>query len=115
LPPLVAAGTPALSSETPATAYRVSLLGVPSRRMIAHNLQTRKGRRSMSARPVTVEPRHPALVEHAKVRQGSLQNRMADRITQLAGSMAFVYLHVLWFALRIAFRVEKFPLGLLIL
>lgn len=49
----------------------------------------------MSIRPVTGEPKHPALVEHAKERQGSLQNRMADRITQFAGSMAFVYLHVL--------------------
>jgi uncharacterized membrane protein len=38
---------------------------------------------------------------------------MADRITQFAGSMVFVYLHVLWFFLWIAFGVEKFPFGLL--
>jgi uncharacterized membrane protein len=67
----------------------------------------------MSVRPVTGEPRHPALVEHAKERQGSLQNRVADRITQFAGSMAFVYLHVLWFVAWITLRVEKFPFGLL--
>jgi uncharacterized membrane protein len=67
----------------------------------------------MSVRPVTREPRHPALAEHAKVRQGSLQNRVADRITQFAGSMIFVYLHVIWFALWIVLRVEKFPFGLL--
>jgi uncharacterized membrane protein len=62
---------------------------------VARNVADQEGRRSMSIRPVTGEPKHPALVEHAKERQGSLQNRMADRITQFAGSMAFVYLHVL--------------------
>jgi uncharacterized membrane protein len=67
----------------------------------------------MSVRPVTVEPRHPALVEHMKERRASLQNRVADRITQFAGSMVFVYLHVLWFILWIILRVEKFPFGLL--
>jgi uncharacterized membrane protein len=66
----------------------------------------------MSVRPVR-ELRHPALAEHAKVRRGSLQNRMADRITQFGGSMTFVYLHVVWFALWIVLRVEKFPFGLL--
>ncbi len=49
----------------------------------------------------------------AKERRGSFQNRMADRITQFAGSMAFVYLHVLWFVVWITLRVEKFPFGLL--
>jgi uncharacterized membrane protein len=73
----------------------------------------RKEEGKMSVRPVTEEPRHPALVEHAKRRRGSLQNRVADRITQFAGSMTFVYLHVLWFVLWITFRVEKFPFGLL--
>ncbi len=67
----------------------------------------------MSVRPVTEEPRHPALVAHAKERRASLQNRVADRITQFAGSMAFVYLHVLWFIVWIRLRVEKFPFGLL--
>ena len=67
----------------------------------------------MSTRPVTREPRHPGLVEHIKERRASLQNRLADRITQFAGSMAFVYLHIVWFVLWIAFRVEKFPFGLL--
>jgi uncharacterized membrane protein len=67
----------------------------------------------MTVRPVTREPRHPALVEHTKERRASLQNRVADRITQFAGSMAFVYLHVLWFGLWITLRVEKFPFGLL--
>jgi uncharacterized membrane protein len=67
----------------------------------------------MSIRPFTREPRHPALIEHTKERQASMQNRVADRITRFAGSMAFVYLHVVWFVLWFAFRVERFPFGLL--
>ena len=42
-----------------------------------------------------------------------MENRVADRITAFAGSMPFVYLHVLWFASWIAFGVEKYPYGLL--
>jgi uncharacterized membrane protein len=57
--------------------------------------------------------RNPVLLEHAKQRAESVQNRIADRITQFAGSMAFVYIHVLWFATWIVFRVEKYPFGLL--
>jgi uncharacterized membrane protein len=34
-------------------------------------------------------------------------------ITRFAGSMAFVYLHVIWFACWIGFGVEKYPFGLL--
>jgi uncharacterized membrane protein len=56
---------------------------------------------------------NPALVEHARERAESVQNRIADRITDFAGSMAFVYLHVLWFAAWIIFGVEGYPYGLL--
>jgi uncharacterized membrane protein len=56
---------------------------------------------------------HPALVEFAENRAQSAQNRIADKITQFAGSMLFVYVHVAWFALWIVFRVEKYPFGLL--
>jgi uncharacterized membrane protein len=58
-------------------------------------------------------PQHPALRAHAAARAQSFQNRIADRVTQFAGSMAFVYLHMLWFAVWIGFRVEKYPFGLL--
>jgi uncharacterized membrane protein len=34
-------------------------------------------------------------------------------ITRFAGSMTFVYVHVIWFSLWIILRVEKFPYGLL--
>ena len=56
---------------------------------------------------------NPALLEHAKQRAESVQNRIADRITQFAGSMAFVYIHVVWFASWIGFGVERYPYGLL--
>jgi len=50
---------------------------------------------------------------HAEMRRASIQNRIADAITKFAGSMVFVYVHIVWFALWIGFRVEKFPFGLL--
>ena len=53
------------------------------------------------------------LAAHAEQRRQSVQNRIADAITRFAGSMLFVYVHILWFALWIGFRVEKFPFGLL--
>jgi uncharacterized membrane protein len=58
-------------------------------------------------------PSHPALREHAEQRSAALQDRIADRITRFAGSMPFVYVHVLWFAAWIGLRVERYPFGLL--
>ena len=58
-------------------------------------------------------PEHPALAAHAEQRARSVQNRIADTITRFAGSMWFVYVHIVWFALWIGFHVEKFPFGLL--
>jgi uncharacterized membrane protein len=55
----------------------------------------------------------PVLVEQARKRAESVQNRIADRITSFAGSMRFVYLHIAWFAGWIVFRVEHYPYGLL--
>ena len=59
-----------------------------------------------------VEP-NPALLEHARKRAESVQNRIADRITAFAGSMACVYIHVVWFGCWIGLGVEKYPYGLL--
>jgi len=59
------------------------------------------------------DPQHPALLQHQKARAESIQNRVADAITNFAGSMTFVYIHLLWFAVWIIFRVEKYPFGLL--
>jgi uncharacterized membrane protein len=61
---------------------------------------------------LTPEP-NPALVEHARKRAASVQNRIADRITGFAGSMRFVYLHLVWFGLWIGLGVEGYPYGLL--
>ena len=55
----------------------------------------------------------PGAVEHARERAESVQNRIADRITRFAGSMQFVYIHIIWFAVWIIFRVENYPFGLL--
>ncbi len=62
---------------------------------------------------VAEKPTHPALLEHRAEREQSLQNRIADAITTFAGSMRFVYLHVLWFAGWIALGIERYPFGLL--
>jgi uncharacterized membrane protein len=61
---------------------------------------------------ISLEP-NPVLVEHAKQRAESVQNQIADRITTFAGSMWFVYIHIIWFASWIGFGVEKYPYGLL--
>jgi hypothetical protein len=66
----------------------------------------------MSAPPIPV-PTNPALLRHAEQRRKSLENRVADQITRFAGSMQFVYLHIIWFASWIGFRVEHHPYGLL--
>ena len=59
-----------------------------------------------------VQP-NPALVKHAEERAASVQNRIADKITAFAGSMWFVYIHILWFSLWIGLGVEHYPYGLL--
>ena len=51
---------------------------------------------------------HPALVEHELKRAQDVQLRIADAITAFAGSMSFVYLHVLGFAAWMLL-VEKNP------
>jgi uncharacterized membrane protein len=56
---------------------------------------------------------HPVLATFAENRAKSLQNRIADAVTEFAGSMLFVYVHIVWFAVWIGLRVEKYPFGLL--
>jgi uncharacterized membrane protein len=62
--------------------------------------------------PILPEP-NPVLVQQAKERAKSVQNRIADRITAFAGSMWFVYIHIAWFSCWIGFGVEHYPYGLL--
>ena len=56
---------------------------------------------------------NPALVQEARRHAESVQNQIADRITAFAGSMTFVYVHIIWFSCWIGFRVEEYPFGLL--
>jgi uncharacterized membrane protein len=63
--------------------------------------------------PPKLDPINPALVKHAHARAEAGENRVADTITRFAGSMLFVYLHVIWFAIWIGFGVEHYPYGLL--
>jgi uncharacterized membrane protein len=59
-----------------------------------------------------LEP-NPVFVQHAQERAQSIENRVSDQITGFAGSMRFVYIHILWFGCWIAFGVENYPYGLL--
>jgi len=59
------------------------------------------------------KPVNPVLVKHAEQRAEYEQNRIADAITTFAGSMTFVYIHILWFGCWIALGVERYPFGLL--
>jgi uncharacterized membrane protein len=52
-------------------------------------------------------------MRHVEERAEHGQDRTADRITAFAGSMPFVYLHIIWFASWIGFGVEGYPFGLL--
>ena len=65
-----------------------------------------------AVRHLPPEP-NPALVRHAQERARSVGNRVADRITAFAGSMTFVYIHIVWFGCWIGFGVEDYPFGLL--
>jgi len=67
---------------------------------------------AMRAEPHRI-PIHPALVKNRDERRESVQLRVADHVTAFAGSMPFVYIHILWFGVWIIFHVEKYPFGLL--
>ena len=67
----------------------------------------------MNSTTAAADVKHPALQKHDERRRGSIQNRVADKITDFAGSMVFVYVHIVWFIVWITLGVEKFPFGLL--
>jgi uncharacterized membrane protein len=67
----------------------------------------------MSIRPSVGPVQHPALQRRLTQRAENVQNRIADTITRFAGSMAFVYVSIIWFGLWIGLHVEKYPYGLL--
>jgi uncharacterized membrane protein len=51
---------------------------------------------------------HPVVIEHKARRAADVQLRVADAITAFAGSMRFVYIHAIGFALWMVL-VEKNP------
>jgi uncharacterized membrane protein len=70
-------------------------------------------RKTVQHELVRKSPISPALLKHEENRATSVQSRIADAITAFAGSMAFVYVHVIWFALWVSIPLEKYPFGLL--
>jgi uncharacterized membrane protein len=75
--------------------------------------QPTRARAWLGLTPELPEPINPALAKHAEERAIVTQNRIADGITRFAGSMTFVYIHIVWFACWIGFGVEAYPYGLL--
>ena len=74
----------------------------------------RRAHGAAGQRRLRLEP-NPALAREAQERTRSQQNRIVDRITAFAGSMAFVYIHIVWFSCWIVLGVEHYPFGLLTL
>ena len=56
----------------------------------------------------TAPVHHPAVTEHQEHRAADAQLRVADAITKFAGSMPFVYIHAVVFAIWMVF-VESSP------
>jgi uncharacterized membrane protein len=61
-----------------------------------------------AAHPRSADHRHPALAAVAEKRAASTQLKVADGITKFAGSMTFVYVHIVAFAVWM-FVFEKSP------
>ncbi len=62
---------------------------------------------SLSRLDLTV-PHHPVVIDQFNKRAQDAQLRVADQITRFAGSMQFVYLHIVIFAVWMLF-VERSP------
>ena len=67
--------------------------------------------RLLAQMPKPKPPIDPALLKHEQERAEARQNRLADRITTFAGSMLFVYLHIIWFGCWIGFGSRATPTG----
>ena len=70
----------------------------------------------MTASRPDLDPHHPAVVAHQESRAADIQLRVADAITSFAGSMSFVYIHAVIFAVWCAtglFGTDKFPFNFL--
>jgi uncharacterized membrane protein len=79
----------------------------PSTAEIARALRNVQRRSPIVDDQVEIE-HHPVVIAHTKSRAADTQLRIADAITSFAGSMRFVYIHAVAFALWMAF-VESDP------
>jgi uncharacterized membrane protein len=74
---------------------------------------TRKRGRRRAHGPLGLGPgvlHHPAVVRHSQQRAEDFQLRLADKVTALAGSMTFVYIHIFFFALwMLVFENSPWP------
>jgi uncharacterized membrane protein len=65
---------------------------------------------SETTAPTVVRQRHPGHLEVERQRAADVQLRIADGITRFAGSMNFVYLHVVLFGLwMVLVEVDPWP------
>ena len=72
----------------------------------ADRSKTQAGSNGLTALAVKL-PHHPAVLEEQARRAADIQLRIADWITALAGSMNFVYLHVVLFTVWMLFIESK--------
>jgi uncharacterized membrane protein len=61
----------------------------------------------MNATPTNSQPHHPAVLAQQAQRAADIQVRIADAITAYAGSMPFVYVHIVVFAVWMIFLESK--------
>jgi uncharacterized membrane protein len=62
----------------------------------------------VNSEPTDSHPHHPTVLAHQAQRAASIQLRIADAITAYAGSMPFVYTHVVGFTVWMLF-IESSP------
>ena len=58
-------------------------------------------------KPPPIRPHHPVVLAEQARRAADLQLRIADRITAFAGSMQFVYIHIVVFVVWMLFVESK--------
>jgi uncharacterized membrane protein len=61
----------------------------------------------MDSTPTSSQPHHPAVLAQEAQRAADLQVRIADAITAYAGSMPFVYVHIVVFAVWMIFLESR--------
>jgi len=74
----------------------------------------------IAAKHPGIAAKHPGMQRAAEQRAADVQLRVADAITAFAGSMTFVYIHIVFFALWIValgylLKGDPYPFGLLTL